>query len=94
MATFIMYGKYSRDAVKEISAGRTEKALSVIKDLGGEVKSIYATLGKYDLVFIVDLPDTEKAVAASLTLFKLLGISFTTAPAVSVEKLDEISSNI
>ncbi|MBN2030287.1 GYD domain-containing protein [bacterium] len=90
MATFIMFGKYSSGSIQKISAKRTKDAVSLIKKLGGEVKSMYALLGEHDLLFVVDLPGTEKALEASITLSKLSGISFTTSPAVSVEELDKL----
>jgi uncharacterized protein with GYD domain len=90
MTTFFMFGKYSSASIKEISAERTVKATAFIEKLGGEVKSGYALLGKYDLILIIEFPDEEKAMKASVGLSKMLGISFTTAPAVSMEKFDEL----
>ena len=90
MATYLMFGKYSIDAIKEISAERTVKASAVVGDVGGEVKAAYALLGKTDLVFIVDFPGVQEAMKASVELTKLLGISFTTAPAVTVEEFDKL----
>ena len=75
MATYLMFGRYSLGAVKEISAERTEKAAAMVKKHGGEVKGGYALLGKDDLVLIVDLPDTESAMKTSIALSKFLGIS-------------------
>ena len=46
MATFLMFGKYSAQAMKEMSPGRTQKAVDLIKKLGGEVKGMYALLGQ------------------------------------------------
>jgi len=94
MATYFMFGKYSLDSVKEISPERTNKAAALIKKHGGEVKSGYALLGEKDLVLIVDLPDTEQAMKTSVALAKLLGISFTTAPAVTVEDFDKIMEEV
>ena len=89
-----MFGRYSLDSVKEISPERTHKAAALIKKHGGEVKSGYALLGEKDLVLIVDLPDTEQAMKTSVALAKLLGISFTTAPAVTVEDFDKIMEEV
>jgi uncharacterized protein with GYD domain len=85
-----MFGQYSADSIKKISTKRTEDALSVIGDLGGEYKDGYALLGKYDLILIADFPGTEQAMKASVTLTKKLGISFTTLPAVSVADFDKL----
>lgn len=92
MATFFMFGRYSPEALKGISAGRTEKAVDVIKRCGGTVKSIHALLGENDLVLIVDLPDVARAMQASMELNKLTGIGFRTAPAVEVAEFDKIAT--
>ena len=94
MATYMMFGEYSRDSVKQISARRTNKATDFIKKNGGELKSGYALLGDTDLVLIVDLPDTEQAMKVSVGLTKLLGISFTTAPAVTFEDFDKLMEGV
>ena len=90
MATFLMFGKYSSQAVKEISPARTQKSVALIKKLGGKVKDMYAMLGETDLLFVVELPGIEAAMKASLGLAKMTGISFTTAPAVTVEEFDKL----
>jgi uncharacterized protein with GYD domain len=90
MATYLMFGKYSADSIKGISAERTGKANAVLQKYGGEMKAGYALLGEHDLVLIVDLPDTEQAVKASVALSKLTGIGFSTSPAVSVADFDKL----
>jgi uncharacterized protein with GYD domain len=90
MSTYFMFGKYSIGAVNEISAERSVKATAVIGDLGGEIKAGYALLGETDLVIIVDFPGVEEAMKASVELTKLLGIAFTTAPAVTMEEFDKL----
>jgi uncharacterized protein with GYD domain len=90
MSTYFMFGRYSIGAVYEISAERSAKATAVIGDLGGEIKAGYALLGETDLVIIVDFPGVEEAMKASVELTKLLGIAFTTAPAVTMEEFDKL----
>ena len=90
MSTFFMFGKYSAESIKDISAGRTAKANQLISDNGGSVKSGYALLGETDLVLIVDFPSVGDAMKASVGLSKLLGIGFTTAPAVSMQEFDQM----
>ena len=92
MATFFFFGNYSQDSLKNIDAGRTEKVIELIKNAGGEVTSIYALLGANDLVLIVELPDIKQAMAVSVALFKLTGISFSTSPAVEVAEFDKLVS--
>jgi uncharacterized protein with GYD domain len=94
MAIFLMFGKYSAEATRGISAKRTEEAAGVIKKFGGEVKSMYALLGKKDLVFIVTFPGIEQAMKTSVALSKLTGISFTTLPAVTIEDFDKMMTEL
>jgi uncharacterized protein with GYD domain len=84
-----MFGKFSTDAVMEISSERTKKATAIIESSGGKVKSLYALLGTIDVVAIVEFPSLKEAMKASVELTRLLGISFTTSPAVTVEEFDE-----
>jgi uncharacterized protein with GYD domain len=51
-------------------------------------------LGENDLILIVDLPDTERAMRTSVALTKLLGISFTTSPAVTVKDFDKLMEEV
>jgi uncharacterized protein with GYD domain len=92
MAKFFMYGNYSQDALKGISAQRTKKALGLIKHAGGKVISMYALLGKYDLVLITDFPEVKDVVKASIALHKLTGIAFTSFPAITIEQFDSMKA--
>jgi uncharacterized protein with GYD domain len=94
MTTFFMFGKYSGESVKKISSKRTKEATELIQKNGGEVKAGYALLGKYDLVLIVDLPNKEQAMKTSVGLTRMLGISFSTAPAVTVEEFDQLMKDV
>ena len=90
MATFFMFGKYTTEAIKEISIERTQQAVAEIKKLGGEIMAMHALLGEYDLLFCVSLPSIEDAIKASVAMKKLTGITFSSCPAVSVETFDQL----
>lgn len=94
MATFLMFGRYSSEALKGVSAKRTKEAVSLIKNFGGDVIGMYALLGEKDLVFIVTFPGVEDAMKASVALSKLTGIGFTTCPAVTVEEFDKLMAKV
>ncbi len=94
MATFLMFGKYSSRSLQEVSIQRTDKAVELIKQCGGEVEAMYATLGQHDLVFVVSLPGTAEALKASVALTKLTGIAFATSPAVPVQEFDKLLSQL
>jgi uncharacterized protein with GYD domain len=94
MSIFMMFGKYSPEALKKISPERTRKAIEIIRKSGGKVISMYSVLGEHDLVFTLEFPDAEKAMLTSVTLNKLTGISFVTSPVVDVEQFDKLLSEI
>jgi len=91
MGKFVMLGRYSSESIKGISADRTKKGVEAIEKAGGKVNSIFALLGDYDLLLVVDFPGINEAIKASVTLTKLTGISFNTSPAISVDEFDKIA---
>lgn len=94
MATFLMFGRYSPQALDQMSAQRTASAVDLVKKFGGEVQSMFATLGANDLVFVLSFPSTEDAIKASVALSKMSGIAFTTAPAVTVAEFDKLMGEL
>ncbi|HID76858.1 MAG TPA: GYD domain-containing protein [Planctomycetaceae bacterium] len=90
MSTFFMFGKYSAESAEKISRERTQKVTQLIEELGGRVKAIYAVLGNYDVIMLVEMPNMTAAMQASMALKRLTGISYSTAAAVPVEDLDKM----
>ena len=91
MQTFVMLGRYSQEAIKEMSRKRTQNTEEIIARMGGKIHEMYALLGEFDLLFVVDLPGTDDAMRLSVMLSRLTGISFSTYPAVSVGKFDSLA---
>ncbi|UCF65654.1 MAG: GYD domain-containing protein [bacterium] len=94
MNTFVMFGKYTSEAVHKMSPDRTVQGLSLIKKFGGEIQAMYALLGEIDLIFVLTFPNIEQAMKASIALSKMTGISFTTSPAVSVGEFDKLITDV
>lgn len=92
MATYLMFGKYSPEAAKAISRDGTGKATDFIKQNGSEIKSAYAVLGDTDLVLAVELPDNARAMKVGVGLSKMLGVSSSTAPAITIDEFDSSSA--
>lgn len=90
MQIYVMLGRYSTEAVRDISANRTEKSLSLIKEVGGKVLSMYTLLGGYDVILTAEFPTLQVAMKASLGLTILTGIGFSTYPAISVADFDKM----
>jgi uncharacterized protein with GYD domain len=92
MSTYFMFGKYSPQALKNISATRTKNATKLVKKHGGKMSCMHALLGKNDLILITEFPTVEKAMKAAVALSKSTGIAFSTSPAVSVAEFDKMMS--
>ena len=90
MATFVLFGNYSMDAIEDISSRRTEEAQKIIEEAGGKVIASYALLGEIDLVLVLDLPDVQSAMKVSVELSNLTEIAFTTCPAISIDEFDRL----
>jgi len=94
MPIFLMFGRYSSEAIKDVSADRTVQARNVITKNGGKIISMYAVMGEHDLVFTIDFENADKAMATSAALYKLTGIHFTTSPVVDVEQFDSLIGEV
>jgi len=91
MATFIMTGRYTVEAIKQISGKRTTKAHEIVKKCGGKIVAGYATMGGTDLLAIMEFPGINEAIKASVAMNKALGISFSTVPAIRIEEFDKLA---
>ncbi|MBN2481770.1 MAG: GYD domain-containing protein [Bacteroidales bacterium] len=94
MATYVFSGKYTAEAIKGISAKRTEEAGKLMKQLGGEILSMYVLLGEKDVLIIANLPGAEQAFKASVTLSKSTGIGFSTSQAIPVDEFDKLMKGV
>lgn len=71
MPTYIMLANWTEEGAQRVkdSPRRVDMAKKALADMGGEFKSLYMTMGEYDLIAVYEAPDD--AVAARFTL--LLG---------------------
>lgn len=94
MSTFFIFGNYSAEGIREISGERTALVRKLVENMGGKTRNIYALLGEYDLVFIVDFPTMTDAMKAAIAIGQRTGISFSTAAAMPVEEFDKIAEDL
>jgi uncharacterized protein with GYD domain len=71
MPTYVALVNFTEHGIRHMkeSPKRLDQAKAMLKEMGGEFKAFYMTLGGYDIVGIYEAPDD--AVAARFTL--LLG---------------------
>ena len=90
MTTFFLFGKYNPNSLRKISSKRTQEANTLVEKNGGKISSGFVLLGEYDLLLKTEFTDIQSALKSSVELSKLLGIGFTTAPAVSIDEFDRL----
>jgi uncharacterized protein with GYD domain len=68
MATYIMLANWTDQGIRNVkgSPDRLDNAKKALKDLGGDFKSFFMTMGEYDMVAIYEAPDD--AVGAKFAL--------------------------
>ncbi len=70
MPTYVLLANWTDQGIRGIkeSPRRLDTAKKALKDMGGEFKSVFLTLGDYDLVVIYEAPDDAVAARFNLQL--------------------------
>jgi uncharacterized protein with GYD domain len=68
MTTYVMLANWTEQGMRAVkdSAKRLDAAKKLLKEMGGEFKSFYLTMGEFDMVLICDAPDD--AIAARFVM--------------------------
>jgi uncharacterized protein with GYD domain len=68
MATYIVLLNWTDQGIRSVkeSPRRLDAAKQALRDLGGEFKSFYLTMGDYDMVAVVEVPDDDAAAKFAL----------------------------
>ena len=68
MTTYIMLAKWTEQGIRNAkeSPQRLDKMRQLLKDMGGDLKHFFLTMGEYDMAAIYEAPDD--AVAARFNL--------------------------
>ena len=92
MATFIVLGSFTEQGIRNIkeSPKRTEAFKALAARAGVKVKEIYWTLGHYDILTIVEAPDTATATSLGLAVASLGNVLTETLTAFSAEEFGQI----
>ncbi|MFB3051276.1 MAG: GYD domain-containing protein [Acidimicrobiia bacterium] len=70
MATFITLANFTAQGIATIKEGpaRLDAAREQLAAIGVTIKDFYLTMGEYDIVTIVDAPDTATAAKALIAI--------------------------
>jgi uncharacterized protein with GYD domain len=68
--TYVLLANWTDQGIRGVkeSPRRLDTAKKALKDMGGEFKSVFLTLGDYDLVLIYEAPDDAVAARFNLQL--------------------------
>lgn len=59
MTTYIMLAQWTDQGARNVKAspGRLDTAKQAIKEMGGDFKAFFMTMGRYDMVIVCEAPD-------------------------------------
>ena len=92
MSTYIILTNFTDQGIRTVkdSPKRLEAARQLLGDLGGTMPGFYLTLGTYDLVAIIELPNDQAAAQFALRMGALGNIRTTTLKAFTESEYQEI----
>jgi len=87
MALFVRLIRFTqRHSLGKDAPKRLEKAKSIIRKHRAKLREAYITLGRYDLVSIIEAKDVKTIARISSELFDELGLKAETLPAIPLEE--------
>ena len=92
MPKYISLVKYSPKGVENVkdSPNRLDAVKELCKSMDARVESFYLTMGRYDMVLIMDAPDSATVAKLILKIASQGSVSTETLPAFSEEEYREI----
>ena len=83
MGLYVRLVKFTeKHSLGEDAKKRLEKAKVIIQQRGAKLHQAYITLGRYDLVSIIEAPNDQAIAKLSSELFDELGLKAETLPAI------------
>jgi uncharacterized protein with GYD domain len=83
MSTYIILINYTDQGIRNIkdSPKRLDASKKMLKDMGGEVKEFYLTMGSYDIAIVVNAPSDAVIAKFALATGSLGNVRTTTLTA-------------
>jgi uncharacterized protein with GYD domain len=96
MAKYITLVKYTAKGIETVkeSANRYDAFKQLCESMGATVEGVYLTMGRYDIVVIVDAPNPETVAKIILATASRGAISTETLPAFAEEEYRKIISEL
>jgi uncharacterized protein with GYD domain len=96
MPTYITLLRWTQQGASRLkdSPSRLDAGREAFKKLGAEIKDVYLTLGRYDLVCMIEAPDDETAAKALLSLGSQGNVHTETLKAFSEDQYRKIIGSL
>ena len=96
MPTYVMLIHWTEQGMRQVkdSPKRLDTAKRALKEMGGEFKAFYMTMGDYDLVAIYEAPDDAISARFTLMLGMLGNVRSTTLKAFPEAAYREIVASL
>lgn len=96
MPTYVMLANWTDQGMRTIgdSPKRVDTAKKTLEEMGGTFRSVYMTMGSYDLVMIYDAPDDAVAARFTLMLGQLGNVRSTSLKAFPEEAFRQIVNTL
>jgi uncharacterized protein with GYD domain len=96
MAKFISLVKYTAKGIENIkeSPNRLDAVKQLFEHMGASVEGFYLTMGSYDIVLIIDAPNSETAAKIILAVTSGGSVTTETLTAFSEEEYRKIISEL
>ncbi|MFQ5520547.1 MAG: GYD domain-containing protein [Candidatus Methylomirabilia bacterium] len=96
MPTYISLISYTDQGIRNIkdSPKRLDAAKKLLKDLGGELKEVYLTMGQYDLITVAEAPNAEVVAKFALSVGSAGNVRTTTLTAFSEAEYRKIIAGL
>lgn len=96
MSTYVLLIRWTEQGIRQVkdSPNRLDKARRALKEMGGEFKTLFMTMGDYDLVATYEAPDDAVAARFTLMLGMLGNVRTTTLKAFPEQAYREIINSL
>jgi len=96
MPTYIALINWTAQGISKVknSPKRLDEGRKAFKKLGVEIKETYCTMGRYDLVCVMEAPDDEAYAKATLSLGQQGNVTTETLKAFSEDEYRKIVASL
>jgi uncharacterized protein with GYD domain len=96
MATYIVLGHFSDQGIRAVkdTTKRADAAKELAKKMGATMKEVYWTIGRYDVVALVEAPDDSAVIAFGLNTGKAGNLRTETLRAFTQTEMEAILGKV